>query len=246
MAPGTADRADMMQQLLLLSRDTLLERVDVLERAAVTLLTTGELSGASRELARSTAHQLVSLGCFGIDRGAVLARRAVELLAQEPLPPSAGVVLAETALGIRDAVREGAPTTIGEPSYRPSPATTASLLLIDDDPLLIALLTRALSAVGYDVRHACDGEGALQALADGPVPALVLLDIDLPGLNGFSVLRDIRERGMLAQTKVLILSARGSESDVIEALHLGAAGHVSKPFSLPMLLARVAQLLGTS
>ena len=241
------DRAATMQQLLALSRATLLERVDVLERAAVALLTTGELTTDDLGSSRTAAHQLVSLGCFGIDDGSVLARRAVDLLADDPVPASAGVGLAEAALGLRDAIQLDAPTLVDEPAYQPTrPAASAHVLLVDDDPLLIALLTRALGAIGYEVRHESDGASALESLQVEPLPALVLLDIDIPGLDGFAVLRDIGDRGLLAQLKVLILSARGSETDVIEALHLGAAGHVTKPFSLPVLLARIEQLIAQS
>jgi len=244
------ERSAKMQELLRLSSDTFFARVDVLEHAAVELLTTGAVEVGLRERARTTAHQLVSLGSFGVDQGSLLARRAEELLTEEPLTEMTGAGLAEAALGIRDAIAVAVsvapePGAVAvEPALARQPGQPGQVLMVEDDPLLVGLVSRALGAAGYHVEHAGDGPAALDRLAKPPAPALVLLDIDLPGLDGFGVLRGIAALGLLDRVRVLVLSARGSEHDVLGTLQLGAVGHVTKPFSLPVLLARVEQLTG--
>lgn len=236
-------RAGRVRELLLLSRDTLLGRVDVLEHAAVELLTTGTLQPDERDDARLAAHRLISLGSFGLDRGSVLARRAEELLLQEHLSSSTGVALAEAALELREAVLHGADREVDDPA--PAGRDQAPhVLLVEDDLVLVALLTRALEAAGCHVSHTGNGRAALSVLIDQAPPALVLLDIDLPGADGFSVLRGMRAAGLLDRVTVLVLSARGAEHDLVDTLALGAAAHITKPFSLPVLLAKVEQILG--
>jgi CheY-like chemotaxis protein len=244
------ERSAKMQELLLLSRETFCARVDILEQAAVELLTSGSIEPTLREHAGTCAHQLVSLGTFGVHEGSSLARRAEALLTQEPLTSAAGPGLAEAALGIRDAITV-ALAAGAEPGAAPVPVSRARhpmhggrVLMVEDDPLLVGLVTRALAAAGFEVEDVRDGPGALARLAQPPIPALVLLDIDLPGLDGFGVLRGIAALGLLDRVDVLVLSARGSEHDVLGTLQLGAVGHLTKPFSLPILLARVEQLTG--
>lgn len=236
-------RAGRVRELLLLSRDTLLARVDVLEHAAVGLLTTGTLDPEERESARVAAHKLISLGSFGLDRGSALARRAEELLLQEPLASSAGVALAEAALGLREAVLHADAREVDEPATARQ-GRPPRVLVVEDDLVLVALLTRALEAAGCHVSHTDNGRAALAMLAQEAPPTLVLLDIDLPGADGFSVLRGMRAGGLLDRVTVVVLSARGSEHDLVDTLALGAAAHVTKPFSLPVLLAKVEQILG--
>ncbi|MEJ7787594.1 MAG: response regulator, partial [Solirubrobacteraceae bacterium] len=92
-----------------------------------------------------------------------------------------------------------------------------------------------------------DGRAAVEALegADPPIrPRLALLDVDLPGLDGLSVLRRLRRGGALDRLRVIMLTARATESEVLEALELGAYDHVAKPFSVPILMQRIEQALG--
>jgi len=72
---------------------------------------------------------------------------------------------------------------------------------------------------------------------------LLLLDWDLPGLDGLRVLRALRERGVLERTTVIMLTARGAEDEVLEALEAGAVDHVTKPFSVPVLMQRVRRAM---
>ena len=239
----TEDRGATVGRLLRLSRQTLLERVDALEIAAIEILMSGELEPDALVAARKTAHQLVSLGTFGVRRGSALAGQACEVLDQEPLSGDAGALLAELALGIREAIETAVEPLDNTETARISRPGTR-VLLVEDDELMVSLLTRALLESGCEVSHVSDGLAAVQRLSGDNLPELILLDIDLPGLDGFSVLRSLKARGILEHTRVVVLSARGSEQDMLSTLELGASDHVTKPFSLPVLLARVKQLTG--
>ena len=113
----------------------------------------------------------------------------------------------------------------------------ATILLVEDDPILRSTLAFNLSREGYAIHAAADGPTALDIVSRiGENLDLAILDIMLPGLNGFQVLRAIRRD---FDFPVLILSARGEEQDRIDGLELGADDYVVKPFALRELLARV-------
>jgi DNA-binding response OmpR family regulator len=111
-----------------------------------------------------------------------------------------------------------------------------TVLLIEDDDSIVSGLELNLSLEGYEVVSASDGETGFRVACERE-PDLVVLDIMLPGMNGLEVLRRLRERN--PETPVLILSARGEETDKVLGLQLGADDYISKPFSLNELLARV-------
>ena len=109
------------------------------------------------------------------------------------------------------------------------------VLVVDDDPSIRAALCDELAAAGCDTVEAADGEEGIARFAEIP-PDLVLTDLAMPRADGFALLRSIRRQH---RTPVVVLSVRGGESDKIRALDLGADDYVTKPFSLPELLARV-------
>ena len=113
----------------------------------------------------------------------------------------------------------------------------ATVLVIEDDPTLLSTLAYNLRREGYRVLRAGDGESGL-ALAEREAESLdlILLDLMLPGMNGYEVLRAVRT---FSDVPVLILSARGEEQDKVDGLELGADDYVVKPFALRELLARV-------
>ncbi len=110
------------------------------------------------------------------------------------------------------------------------------LLLVEDEPGLVMTLTDRLSCEGYAVQHSTDGESGLERAASESFD-LVLLDVMLPRLNGFDVLRDLRRRGV--ETPVIMLTARGQVVDKVVGLKLGADDYVTKPFDMSELLARI-------
>jgi DNA-binding response OmpR family regulator len=120
---------------------------------------------------------------------------------------------------------------------------TERILVCDDDELLVDLLTYRLSARGYEVSAARDGGEALERLA-ADKPDAVVLDAMMPVVEGFEVLRRIREQPATANLPVIMLSARKQERDIVGALELGASDFVVKPFIPEELIARLARLLG--
>jgi len=114
------------------------------------------------------------------------------------------------------------------------------ILVIEDNRNLATGLRNNLEIEGYAVEIASDGASGL-SLVRSSVPDLIILDLMLPGMDGYRVLRTLREEG--TDTPVLILSARGEETDKVLGFHLGADDYVAKPFGLLELLARVDALL---
>lgn len=116
---------------------------------------------------------------------------------------------------------------------------SARILLVDDDPAVLSSLRRALEIEGYEVILAEDGETALTVTADRN-PDLVLLDIMLPGIDGFTVCQRLRAR---SSTPILMLTAKDTVPDRVAGLDRGADDYLVKPFALDELLARVRALL---
>jgi two-component system, OmpR family, alkaline phosphatase synthesis response regulator PhoP len=110
------------------------------------------------------------------------------------------------------------------------------VLLIEDEPGLVLTLRDRLTREGYEVESSVDGEGGLER-ATREVFDIVLLDVMLPRLNGFDVLRELRKRGV--NTPVIMLTAKGQVVDKVAGLKLGADDYVTKPFEMVELLARI-------
>jgi two-component system alkaline phosphatase synthesis response regulator PhoP len=117
------------------------------------------------------------------------------------------------------------------------------LLLVEDEPGLVMTLTDRLTSEGYDVESAMDAHRALDMATTGSFDA-ILLDVMLPGGNGFDICKTLRQRGI--QAPVLMLTARGQVVDKVVGLKLGADDYLVKPFEMAELLARVEALLRRS
>ena len=113
------------------------------------------------------------------------------------------------------------------------------ILIVDDEPSILATMTPLLRGRGYEVATATTAHAALEAI-DRQLPQLVILDLGLPDLDGVEVCRRIREGRSLP---ILVLSARGAEQDKVAALDAGADDYVTKPFGAGELLARVRAAL---
>jgi len=138
--------------------------------------------------------------------------------------------------------REPASTVL---DLEPHPAfvehhVSARILLVEDNEELAAGIRHNLELDGYDVSWAADGPGGLAA-ARASRPDLLILDVMLPGMDGFQVLKTLRAEG--CRTPVLILTARGEEADKVQGFRLDADQYVTKPFGLLELLERVRSLL---
>jgi two-component system alkaline phosphatase synthesis response regulator PhoP len=119
-------------------------------------------------------------------------------------------------------------------------APPGRILLVEDEPSLVMTLTDRLTSEGYVVESASDGPTGLARALAGTFD-LVVLDVMLPGQNGFDVCRDLRRRG--SSVPVLMLTARGQVVDKVLGLKLGADDYLTKPFDMMELLARVESLL---
>jgi two-component system, OmpR family, phosphate regulon response regulator PhoB len=117
-----------------------------------------------------------------------------------------------------------------------------SILIVEDEEALTLLLRYNLEAAGYDVESVARGDEADLRLREA-VPDLVILDWMLPGVSGIELCRRLRSRPETRQLPIVMLTARGEESERVRGLSTGADDYVVKPFSVPELLARVAALL---
>ena len=116
------------------------------------------------------------------------------------------------------------------------------VLIADDEPNIVLSLEFLLNSHGYEVAVASDGNEVLQ-LAAAFRPHLVLLDVMIPAINGFDVCRKLRADPLQGSLKILMLTARGRESEVTRGLSVGADAYVTKPFATRELIAKVHELL---
>lgn len=119
------------------------------------------------------------------------------------------------------------------------PAKKTTILTADDDPQLLRLVARNLQLEGYDVITASDGKQALEQI-ETHAPDLVLLDVMMPKMDGFTVCHRVRE---FSAVPIIIITARGQDQDKVRGLDLGADDYLTKPFSVDELLARVRAVL---
>ncbi|AVM62984.1 MULTISPECIES: response regulator transcription factor [unclassified Actinomyces] len=123
-----------------------------------------------------------------------------------------------------------------------TPAPEARLLVVDDEPNIRDLLASSLRFAGFEVVTAADGNGALKAAqAEGAEPDLIVLDVMLPDMDGFTVARRLRERDVT--TPILFLTARDDMADKVQGLTVGGDDYVTKPFGLEEVVARIRAIL---
>ena len=115
----------------------------------------------------------------------------------------------------------------------------AQILIVDDEPNIIATVSPLLRTQGYEVRSAMTGRAAIDAVEREP-PDLIVLDLGLPDIDGVEVCAEVRRS---SSAPILVLSARGAEGDKVRALDAGADDYVTKPFGAEELLARIRAAL---
>ena len=119
-----------------------------------------------------------------------------------------------------------------------------SVLIADDEPNIVISLEFLMKREGHAVSVARDGPSALEAIRAGK-PDLVLLDVMMPGLSGFEVCQAVRADESLAGVKILMLSAKGRDTDIAKGRALGADAYMTKPFSTKELADKVRELLAS-
>ncbi len=117
------------------------------------------------------------------------------------------------------------------------------ILIVEDDPDVVNLSTRWLRRAGYAVEHAPDGEAALELLDSDPLPALVLLDVMLPKLNGFELLRRIRADQRTKTLPVVMVTSFSRDRDAARGRELGANDYIVKPLLELDFLKRVEHII---
>ena len=117
------------------------------------------------------------------------------------------------------------------------------ILIADDEPNIVISLEYLLKREGYTVVVARDGQEALEAIAREK-PDLVLLDVMMPKKTGFEVCQAVRASDDLQATKILMLTAKGRDTDVAKGVAMGADAYITKPFSTRELVQKVAEMLG--
>jgi adenylate cyclase len=179
-----------------------------------------------------------------------LAREAAAVGAEEALPDVKRI--AEAVRRLATLVTPDGPTTSAESGPVDAAGTPGApktsrggILVVDDDAANRDLLARRLAREGYEVRTATDGEAALAALAPGASAAvdLVLLDVMMPGLDGYEVLRRMKADPPLRDIPVLMISALDEVQSVVRCIELGAEDYLPKPFDPVLLRARIGACL---
>jgi len=135
------------------------------------------------------------------------------------------------------------PAAAQTPQQQPQPSNRKrTILVVDDEKDLVDLVTYNLQRNGYDVLCAMDGAEAIE-LAQRHVPDLVILDLMLPRIDGTEVARRLKADSRTAGVPIIMLTAKGEETDVVVGLTIGADDYVTKPFSMKILLARLNTVL---
>jgi DNA-binding response OmpR family regulator len=119
---------------------------------------------------------------------------------------------------------------------------SAQILIADDEPNILISLEFLMRREGYTVRVARDGQEAMDAML-AQQPDLVLLDVMMPRKTGFDVCREVRAHSVLKNTPILMLTAKGRDTDVAQGLSLGANAYMTKPFSTKELVDKVREIL---
>ena len=118
------------------------------------------------------------------------------------------------------------------------------ILIVEDEEAIATLMTAYLTRRGFSVRCVGDGLQALQILEEKPVPQLVLLDVNLPQINGFDILAFMRAHAQLKQVPAIMVTAQVSDADVLRGLKGEADGYIFKPFEWSVLLSCIHRVLG--
>ncbi len=169
----------------------------------------------------------------------------VQSMAREFLMDSWAAEEALVRLSLAVSLRAGAGQAVFGGAAMLSPAATilgrAQVLIADDDPTVLALVRTAIQNFGMDCRTAPDGRAGIAAIREA-MPHAAVLDVNMPGMDGYEVLSTIRKEAM--PIRVVLLTARQQESDVLRGFTLGADDYIVKPFSPVELVARLKRLLG--
>lgn len=197
-----------------------------------------------RQLGESLQHSTPVFVLSGVNQPAIrdecLQLGARAFFAKPFNPNAIADAIAAAVKGAQVADLPAAPAPA--PAAEPGPEGDLPVLVAEDDPLLVNVIRHRLGREGLQVVHAADGAAALEALKQGRY-SLVILDVKMPVRDGFEVLTVLRASHSKSALPVIMLTAMGSEKDVVRGYDLGANDYMLKPFSPAELLAKVKSLL---
>ena len=227
------------------------QRIAQQEQAIVALLARA-LTPDQQNQAIQDAHKLAgSLGTFGYPEGSRLALDLEQAWSGPLGSPERLARLAEIVVDLRRATESPLASdarSAGSAGLADADRETVDVVLVDDDDALARLVVAAIEEAGHTVHWFPDGAAAIEALA-GDEPKVrgrvLLLDVQMPERNGFEVLAELSRAGALAHMRVVMLTARSRQVDVLRAHQLGAFDYIAKPFGVPLLLRRVHRALDT-
>jgi len=124
-----------------------------------------------------------------------------------------------------------------------APAIRKRIVVAEDDPAIALMLEKMLSKT-YDVSLARDGHQAIALAVTPPRPALVMLDVMMPGIDGLGVAAELRKMPELKSVPIIFLTAKSGATDVIKGIQVGARHYITKPFKIDEVLAKVKKVLG--
>jgi DNA-binding response OmpR family regulator len=128
----------------------------------------------------------------------------------------------------------------------PPSQTEPTAVVVEDDQIIVNLLEHLLSRRGFGVRIALDGRQATNFIETLPAPTLVLLDVMLPYLDGFELIKRIREHATWSEVPIIMLTSKSQEQSIVRALDSGANDYIVKPFRPGELLARIRRVVRMS
>jgi CheY-like chemotaxis protein len=230
------------------SRATIQERLATIERA-VLASPPAQPDDVLRSDARREAHKLAgSLDIFGLTRAADRAGELEHLLqAGDDRAGRGRQLLADLRHELEQAFSGDAEPEDDAPvvSVQPSAGASARILVADDDSIMARMIESALQRQGYDVVRARDGAEAVSLVARQPFD-LILLDLQMPVMDGFDTCRSLRSDGRLADVPIILLTAQSNAQQVRDRSVPGVTDYLLKPFGVAELRARVRDWLTTS
>ena len=125
-----------------------------------------------------------------------------------------------------------------------SPVQKRNVLIIEDDDMQVMILKKIIGQEGHDIKVAQNKAEALAALNSQPSPDLLLLDVELPDTDGFTILEKVKQHPVLKKCRVVMVTARTDRADIAKGVLLGADGYITKPYRPETLKAAVRQALG--
>jgi CheY-like chemotaxis protein len=220
-------------------------RVAQLESAIVALLA-GTLDPSGYQLCAREAHKLAgSLGSFGFQKASRLASEIeTAWTSGEPIDLTQ---MAQSVAALRRHLQQHADDSVeAAPALASGNSESLDILLVDDDQVFADFALSALRRRDYRVDWVADGQSARTALcgADAPFqPRLILLDLEMPGLDGFGLLEDLARSEVVRRSAVVMLTRHRAPEDIVRARRLGVVDYLAKPLLAPTLINRVRRVL---